>query len=230
MAYTFYLFIPEGLYYTISGYSSGYGKGDSTACATLTNVSESTTLSISFGLASGYTFSRWVINEGGSSVRYAYTQTLSYTNTSGKTPVYVRAEVSIAVSTTYYATLAFNANGGSGAPSSVSGSVTNTTGDTAIALTIPYTIPTRPGYTFLYWQLTLANGTVVYYSPGGTANVQGSASGVTYTLYAVWQESGGGVHIYSGGWRTATPYICVNGTWRKSTPYICVNGTWRKAT
>ena len=149
MAYTFYLFIPEGLYYTISGYSSGYGKGDSTACATLTNVSESTTLSISFGLASGYTFSRWVINEGGSSVRYAYTQTLSYTNTSGKTPVYVRAEVSIAVSTTYYATLAFDANSGSGAPSSVSGSVTNTTGDTAISLTIPSTIPTRSGYTLL---------------------------------------------------------------------------------
>ena len=229
MAYTLYLYIPSGLYYSISGYSSGYGRGDSTPCATLTNVAASTTLSISFGLASGYTFSRWVINEGGT-VRYSYTQALSYTNTSGKSTVYIRAEVTQAVSTTYYATLAFNANSGAGAPSSVTGSVTNTTGDTTVSLTIPYTIPTRTGYTFLYWQLTLSSGSVVYYSPGGTANVQGSTSGTTYTLYAVWQESGGGVHLYSGGWRTATPYICVNGTWQKATPYICVNGTWRKAT
>lgn len=229
MAYTLYLYIPSGLYYSIAGYSSGYGQGDSTPCATLTNVSESTALSVSFGLPSGYTFSRWVINEGGT-VRYAYTQTLSYTNTSGKTTVYIRAEVTQAVSATYYATLAFNANSGTGAPGSVSGSVTNTTGDTTVTLTIPYTTPTRTGYTFLYWQLTLASGAVVYYSPGGTANVQGSTSGVTYTLYAVWQETGGGAHLYSGGWRTATPYICVNGVWRKATPYICVNGTWRKAT
>lgn len=228
MAYTLYLFIPQDLYFSISGYTDGYGKGDSTPCATLTNVSESTTLSISFGLASGYTFSRWVINEGGT-VRYAYTQALSYTNTAGAAKVYIRAEVSIAVSTTYYATLAFDANGGSGAPSSVSGSVTNTTGDTSVTLTIPYDIPTRAGYTFLYWQLDYIGGSSRY-APGAAAKVQGSTTGTTYTLYAVWQETGGGVHIYSGGWRTATPYICVNGTWRKSTPYICVNGTWRKAT
>lgn len=228
MAYTLNLYIPSGLYYTISGYSSGYGQGDGTPCATLTNVSATAALTISFGIPSGYAFSRWVINEG--TTRYAYTQTLSYTNTSGAATVYIRAEVTQAVSATYYAALAFDANGGTGAPASVSGSVTNTTGDTAIALTIPSTIPTRSGHVFVQWQLTLANGTVVYYSPGATANVQGTTAGITYTLYAVWEESSGGARLYSSGWRQASPYICYAGTWRKAAPYIYTNGTWRRAT
>ena len=70
-------------------------------------------------------------------------------------------------------TVSYNANGGSGAPSSQ----TKTHG---IGLTLTSTKPSRTGYTFLGWSST-NDGTVDYYS-GGLYSVNASV-----TLYAVWQ-------------------------------------------
>ena len=72
-------------------------------------------------------------------------------------------------------TVSYNANGGSGAPSSQ----TKTQGKD---LTVSYTEPSRSGYTFLGWT-QYSWSTTVYYYPGDTYS-----SDADITLYAVWQE------------------------------------------
>lgn len=71
-------------------------------------------------------------------------------------------------------TIAYNANGGSGAP----GSQTKTYG---VTLVLSTTVPTRSGYKFLGWATT-STATTAQYQPG--ANFTANA---TTTLYAVWQ-------------------------------------------
>lgn len=74
--------------------------------------------------------------------------------------------------TTY--TVAYNANGGSGAPSSQ----TKTYGT---ALTLSATVPTRTGYAFTGWN-TKSDGSGTSYSSGGDYTANASV-----TLYAQWQ-------------------------------------------
>lgn len=83
--------------------------------------------------------------------------------------------------TDYSYTLAYNANGGSGAPSSQSGS--NTLVSPSYTFTISSTKPTRSGYKFLGWS-TSSTATSASYSAGGSITV--TSSGTT-TLYAVWK-------------------------------------------
>ena len=78
--------------------------------------------------------------------------------------------------TPYTHTVAFNANGGSGAPSSQ----TKTYGS---VLTLSSTIPTRTGYTFAGWN-TASNGTGTNYTAGGQYTAD--QNGGTVTLYAKW--------------------------------------------
>ena len=70
-------------------------------------------------------------------------------------------------------TVSYNANGGSGAPSSQ----TKTYGTT---LTLSSTVPTRDGYSFVGWG-TSASATSASYSAGGKYT-----SNAAITLYAVW--------------------------------------------
>lgn len=79
--------------------------------------------------------------------------------------------ITVPALTTY--TVSYDANGGSGAPSSQ----TKYQGQ---ALTISSTIPTRDGYEFAGWA-TSANATGVAYFAGGSYTTDASA-----TLYAVW--------------------------------------------
>ena len=71
-------------------------------------------------------------------------------------------------------TVSYNANGGSGAPSSQ----TKTYG---VALTLSSTIPTRTNYNFLGWG-TSASSTTATYSAGGSYT-----NNAAITLYAVWE-------------------------------------------
>lgn len=73
-------------------------------------------------------------------------------------------------------TVSFNANGGSGAPSSQ----TKWYGET---LTLSSTKPTRSGYTFAGWA-TSSTATSATYSAGGSYTANSAA-----TLYAVWTAS-----------------------------------------
>ena len=73
-------------------------------------------------------------------------------------------------------TVTYNANGGSGAPSSQ----TKTHGTT---LTLSSTTPTRSGYTFVGWG-TSATDTSSNYSAGGSYTANASI-----TLYAIWKKT-----------------------------------------
>ena len=103
-------------------------------------------------------------------------------------------------------TIKYNANGGSGAPSSQ----TKTHGTN---LTLSSTKPTRSGYTFKGWALTQAdanNGTW-YYQAGGTCG-----KNENLTLYAVWEAN------------TLTIRYNVNGgTLNSDTYYISSNLVYR---
>ena len=84
-------------------------------------------------------------------------------------------------------TIKYNANGGSGAPSSQ----TKTHGTN---LTLSSTKPTRTGYTFKGWALTQAesNSGDWYYQAGGTCG-----KNENLTLYAVWEEHKLTINYYS---------------------------------
>ena len=125
---------------------------------------ENLTLTSSKPTRTGYTFSKWNTKSDGSGT--SYNAGASYTTNAAAT-LY-------AVWTANTYTVAFNANGGSGAPTSQ----TKTYGKT---LTLSSTKPTRSGYTFKGWATSSSSSTVAY-SPGGsyTANA-------AITLYAIWQ-------------------------------------------
>lgn len=78
-------------------------------------------------------------------------------------------------------TLAYNANGGSGAPSSTSAG--NIQVNPSCTFTVSNTIPTRTGYTFLGWS-TSSTATSASYVGGNSITV--TTAGTT-TLYAVWR-------------------------------------------
>ena len=71
-------------------------------------------------------------------------------------------------------TLTYNANGGSGGPSSQTGGST---------YTIPSTVPTRSGYAFMGWAKS-SSATSAEYSAGNTITISSNT-----TLYAVWKAN-----------------------------------------
>ena len=118
----------------------------------------------------GYTFQGWSTS---STAYYAsYYAGGSYTDDASAT-LYAVWKQNTVTPTTY--TISYNANGGSGAPSSH----TKTHG---VALTLSSVKPTRSGYTFLGWS-TSSTATSATYSAGGSYTANASA-----TLYAVWQK------------------------------------------
>lgn len=87
----------------------------------------------------------------------------------------------VSISTTFYVaqgetkyTLTYNANGGSGVPSSQTGSA---------SYTVTSTKPTRNGYTFLGWSKS-GNASYASYTAGDTITLTSDT-----TLYAVWQKN-----------------------------------------
>lgn len=86
-------------------------------------------------------------------------------------------------------TLTYNANGGTGAPSSQSVTIYNAT--TNYKFTLSSTKPTRTGYVFLGWS-TSNTATSSSYAAGGSITLSASD-----TLYAVWSENKLTVNYYS---------------------------------
>lgn len=202
-------------------------QGSSTPCFSDMAVTDGYTAMVMLTLADNASVTQWVKNVDGV---VSYDTTGNYftghsQGTEGGSAVYIRAEVYVAQ--TYYATMVFDANGGTGAPSSVSGS---NTGSSTVTLTIPGTIPTWSGYTFEGWQVTYSSGSTVY-QPGGTANLEGTTSGIVYTAYAVWtkEDPGGGAWLcLSSGWVKGTKYIYTSSGWKKDVPYVVTDSGWKK--
>lgn len=121
------------------------------------------TLSSTKPTRTGYSFQGWATSSTGS---VAYAAGASYESNASVTLYAVWK------ANTY--TVSYNANGGSGAPSSQ----TKTYG---VDLTLSSTKPTRTNYTFKGWG-TSASATTVSYAPGAkyTANSK-------ITLYAIWE-------------------------------------------
>lgn len=128
---------------------------------------------------SGYNFINW---ENQNTSEYYYPgASMTVTGTTTLTAIWYEARWDDdpfgdepTVPTTY--TVSYNANGGSGAPSSQ----TKTEG---VALTLSSTKPTRSGYTFLGWSES-SSATSATYSAGGTYTKDAST-----TLYAVWKKN-----------------------------------------
>lgn len=179
-------------------------------------------------IKSGYTFTMWVINADG--VKTYSTDTILYFyNNQNATDVQIRIEFEQEQAPqTYYANIAFDANGGSGAPSTLYGN----SQQTYIVFTLPYNTPTRPGYTFLGWHRNKLSSEPEYYigSQVTITNVSTVYPGPTFTLYAVWQQSTGDgcVYIYNGStYSRYKPYIYVGG-WKETEPYV-YNGKWTQS-
>ena len=193
--------------YTVS-YSANGGSGapgDQTKTYGVTLTLSSTTPT-----RSGYTFQGWATSSSGG---VSYSPGGSYTSNSSITLYAVWSENAPTTYSVYY-----NANGGSGAPSSQ----TKTQG---VTLTLRTGIPTRSGYTFQGWG-TSSGATTPSYQPGGSYT-----SNSSITLYAVWLEdetpppettgvmySGlvpGAPYIAGGGLTSGVSYIAVDGVLRE---------------
>lgn len=133
---------------------------------------------------------------------------------------------------TYYAYIAFSANGGSGAPSAQYGSETNNTGYVRIYL--PSTTPSRSGYTFAGWSLN-SDGSGTVYSPGGSIVLYSgttSSPGQGYTLYAVWvEDTTAHVWMSQGGAFGRGVVYCSDGSkWYRGVLWIYTNSGWKRGT
>lgn len=95
----------------------------------------------------------------------------------------------MAVNASYTLNLTFNANGGSGAPGTVSNTTTSSAVSVTVSANIPSSRPTRSGYTFLYW-----SGNGGSYQPGSSVSVTFRQSGFdqtqTIAFSAVWTAYG----------------------------------------
>ena len=117
---------------------------------------------------SGYTFLGWSTSSTATSATYSAGGSFT---ANADTTLYA-----VWKANTY--TVSYNANGGSGAPSSQ----TKTYG---VTLYLSSTVPTRSGYTFLGWS-TSSTATSATYSAGGSFT-----SNANTTLYAVWKSNHG---------------------------------------
>ncbi len=171
-------------YYTLT-YNANGGSGapssQTVAASTYFNLSSTKPT------RSGYTFLGWSTSKTATSASYSPGASVKI---SGNITLYAVWKVNT-TSTKYY-TLTYNANGGSGAPSS----------QTVAASTyfnLSSTKPTRSGYTFLGWS-TSKTATSASYSPGASVKISGNI-----TLYAVWKVN----TTYTGYVNTGSASLCL---------------------
>lgn len=148
-------------HYSVS-YNANSGSGSMSASTKWYN--ETLALTDNAFTKSGYTFLGWAKSSGGS---VAYANKANYTSNSGAT-LYAQWKKDI--------TLSFDANTGSGAPSSETKSIYNAT--TSATFTIPTTIPSKQYYKFTGWKV--GNNT---YQPGSQITISANT-----TLTAQWVE------------------------------------------
>ncbi|MFT0899764.1 InlB B-repeat-containing protein [Candidatus Methanoprimaticola sp. MG2] len=161
------------LYYDANG-----GSGEP---STQTKTSSSTSSILSFTVSSteptrsGYNFLGWSKSSTATTASYHGGDSISVTY--DDVTLYAVWE-----KITYTCKLQYNANGGSGAPTTQTYTGSSTSSH---SFTVSSTAPVRDGYTFLGWS-TSSSATVASYVGGNSISV--SYNGTT-TLYAVWEEN-----------------------------------------
>ena len=165
--------------YTVN-YNANNGTGAPSATTkTIAATSTTVTLSSTKPTRSGYNFLGWAESASATSAQYQAGASITM-QTSSATATTARKTLYAVWQKVYTFTLTYNANGGSGAPSSQSsGTVTTSTHQ----FTISDTKPTRSGYNFLGWA-TSSSATTAAYQPNGKITVSANT-----TLYAVWQSA-----------------------------------------
>ena len=118
-----------------------------------------------------------------------------------------------------FCTITYNANGGTGAPTShtyayATSGVTN----------LSPVEPVREGYQFLGWSLD-SNATEPKYYSGQAWNLSNKGN---YTLYAVWRYANVGYVKENGVYRKCNTYIKVDGIWTPGVVYCKTDGVWRQ--
>lgn len=160
--------------------NDGSGKS-ATKTVTVSNPSYTFTVSHSEPYRSGYTFLGWSTSSSASSASYTGGDSIAVSYNGSKTLYAVWQENK----QYYYAYLYFNANGGSGAPSTQSDSIYASSASGSKTFTIPSTKPTRSGYDFLGWS-TSSGAASASYQPGSTILPPPSYSARPRFYYRAW--------------------------------------------
>ena len=155
--------------WTVTLNANGGTNGSVTSFTKTYGVSASFPTSAQSPTRSGYTFLGWGTSATSTSVTYAASATYS-ANSGGTFYAIWRKQL----------TLSYNANDGSGAPSSSSQYVYNAA--TSYTFTVSSTAPTKSGYTFLGWS-TSSTATSASYSANSTITISSNT-----TLYAIWRK------------------------------------------
>lgn len=187
---------------------TNYGSGNYAKCGAATNTWASFNKSVSFTVSHGddgkASFTVGVYG----SIRRMYDNKVCSPIGGTKSSAITITEAAKTYAVTY------NANGGSGAPSSQ----TKTYG---VALTLSSTVPVRSGYNFLGWA-TSSSATTATYQPGDSYTTNAALA-----LFAVWESAGGTVHIDDGtSFAIYNIYIDNGSTWDQYVPYIDTGSAW----
>ena len=181
--------------YTIA-YDPNGGVGDP---ADQTCVSGVQTLSATVPTRTGYTFLGWNTSPSNTGTTYAPGANINCQN--------ITLYASWAEDPENTLTVAYDANGGSGAPSPQS----CTAGSTVV---VPQTVPTRPGFTFAGWN-SAADGTGSSYIAGQALLCNDT------TVYATWTEAAASTYTTTydpnGGTGDPADQTCVSGVQTLST-------------
>ena len=132
---------------------------------------------------SGFTFVGWAIMSGGSALYDpgdTYRIYADSDDTFGNAYESLYAVWSPTATWTFY--VYFDANGGSGAPATLSYGPTT---DSSHRFTIPDEVPTWAGHEFVGWSIA-PDSTAIYYDPGDYITVHNEDGVTSETLYAVW--------------------------------------------
>ena len=166
-------------YYFKVAYNANGGSGapSTTDGGTSSSSSKNVTLSSTTPSRSGYTFLGWSTSSSATSASYSAGS--SYSFSYGITTLYAVWQAN-----SYTCYLYFNANGGSGAPSTLSYTGISTSNH---GFTIPSTTPTKSGVTFVGWS-TSSSASTPSYQPGSSISVSYNGS---QTLHAVWETTVG---------------------------------------
>jgi uncharacterized repeat protein (TIGR02543 family) len=188
--------IPALTSYTIT-YNANGGTGAPSSQSKY--YSHSIKLSTTKPTRTGYSFQGWATSASGS---VAYAAGATYTGNANLTLYAVWAAV------TY--TITFDANGGTGAPSSQ-------TKRQDIDIVLTRTVPTRTYYTFKGWG-TSASSTTVAYAAGATYKANASV-----TLYAIWELT----HYVPAVYSVSAARCDSSGTETEEGTYALVKFDWK---
>ena len=175
---TLYAIWSDGWTYSVAFNNNG-GTG---APSTLTygptgETSHTFTIPDTVPTREGFIFTGWNTGSGGGGTTYQPGGSITLESEEGTATVHVLLYAQWAVTYTY--TLAFSANGGTGAPSTLTYGPTT---ETSHNFTIPSDVPTLTDSTFMGWS-TSSTGSVEY-QPSGEITL--TSSNYSVTLYAIW--------------------------------------------